>query len=421
MQVKGPRVRREGSRLLFNNLDHIAAVSDFQRAVYDGLRQGFTEYTLQFIGTDRFFPNAVVPIAAYLDLYSAEGVKFSVKHAPWRLVRAKLLSPITTQSATNREKLSPTSVVWKFEEASQVNQIVTDFVHALSTIHICAAGVLESFEWCLNEIMDNVLQHSDGSPGFVMMQVHAQSERVAICIADHGRGLLSSLQQSKYRPATELDAITIAIKPGVTRDPNIGQGNGLWGLSEIIQRNKGRLNIVSGRAALYFDGKETKSFSNLPSHWSKAGAVVDFQINTDSPIHVSEALGGGAYQHVNIRMEEMQIGVSEYLVNVQSVSHGTGTRRSGERVRNFVLNIFSEGASRVVLDFNGVGMVSSSFADEVVGKLVAQFGFSGFNQKVAMKNANATVRSLIDYSVQQRLMTQLQLGGSSSESGSGSK
>jgi hypothetical protein len=68
-----------------------------------------------------------------------------------------------------------------------------------------------------------------------------------------------------------------------------------------------------------------------------------------------------------------------------------------------VLNVFSEGAYRVILDFGGVGMVSSSFADEVIGKLVAHFGFSGFCQKVLMRNVNATVQSLIDHSVQQRI------------------
>jgi hypothetical protein len=402
--------------LSFDDLHHITCFSDFQRAIFDGTQRGYVEYKLDFRSTQRIFANALVPIAAYLDQYTAEGLEFEVKYAPWRLVKSKFMSPVTTQSATSREKLDPISAVWKFQQDTEVGQIVSHFVHALSTNHACATGVLESFEWCLSEIMDNVLQHSNGSPGFVMMQIHPRSERVAICVADHGQGLLKSLQKSKYEPVTSLDAITLAIKPGVTRDPDIGQGNGLWGLSEIVRRNRGRLNIVSGTASLYFDGNETKTFAKIPSHWSKPGAVIDFQIGTDKPIHINEALGGGEYRHINIRLEELQTEGGEHLVNVQNVAHGTGTRRSGARVRHFVLNLFSEGATRVILDFNGIGMVSSSFADELLGKLVAHFGFSSFCQKLLIRNVNTTIQSLIDHSVQQRLATRMQPGVVSSES-----
>ena len=129
------------------------------------------------------------------------------------------MSPITVSSASHREQLNPISAVWKFEHATDVGAIVSSFVTAFSTHYACATGVLESFEWCLSEVMDNVLQHSSGSPGFVMMQIHHNMQRVAISIADYGQGFLQSLQVSKYHPTTPLDAITLAIKASVTRDP----------------------------------------------------------------------------------------------------------------------------------------------------------------------------------------------------------
>jgi len=229
-------------------------------------------------------------------------------------------------------------------------------------------------------------------------------QRVVISIADYGQGFLQSLQRSKYHPTTPLDAITLAIKAGVTRDPEVGQGNGLWGLSEIVRQNRGRLNIISGNASLYFDGDQTKAFPNIPANFSKPGAVIDFQINTDKPVDISAALGGGGYQHINLRMEALENSSGEHEIKVQEVAHGTGTRRSGERVRNFVLNVFSEGARKVNLDFLGIGMISSSFADELVGKLVAHFGFSLFCQKVMLKNLNPTLQTLIDHSVKQRML-----------------
>jgi STAS-like domain of unknown function (DUF4325) len=50
-------------------------------------------------------------------------------------------------------------------------------------------------------------------------------------------------------------------------------------------------------------------------------------------------------------------------------------------------------------------MISSSFADELVGKLVVQFGFAAFCQKILLRQINPTIQSLIDHSVVQRLST----------------
>jgi len=48
-------------------------------------------------------------------------------------------------------------------------------------------------------------------------------------------------------------------------------------------------------------------------------------------------------------------------------------------------------------------MISSSFADELVGKLVAHFGFAAFCQKILLRQINPTIQELINHSVMQRL------------------
>ncbi|MPZ75105.1 MAG: hypothetical protein GEU77_01115 [Deltaproteobacteria bacterium] len=206
-----PNIVRDANRLVFGDLSHITCFSSFQKAIFDGMRRGYDQYVLDFRDTNRVFPDAVVPIAAYLDLHKHEGLEFEVKSQTPVLVKSRFMSPITVNSAGNREKISPISTVWKFDQAGEVGEIVSLFVNAFSTHHACATGVLESFEWCLNEVMDNVLQHSNGSPGFVMMQIHRNTERVAICIADYGQGLLQSLRGSKYQPTTSLDALPLRL------------------------------------------------------------------------------------------------------------------------------------------------------------------------------------------------------------------
>ena len=48
-------------------------------------------------------------------------------------------------------------------------------------------------------------------------------------------------------------------------------------------------------------------------------------------------------------------------------------------------------------------MVSSSFADEFVGKLVAAFGFIAFTQRFRLANMNPTVEAVVNRSVSQRM------------------
>lgn len=403
------RIIRRDNVLQFPDLAGPPCFTSFQLAIYDGTKAGYLDFLLDFRGTGRVFPEAAVPIAAYLDMHKEEGLVFSTRHAPPYLVKSCFMSPLRVSTARNRDINFPLSKIWKFTDTPEVAQLVSLFVKALSSQHICATGVLEGFEWCLNEVMDNVLQHSNGSAGFVMMQIHKDSRRLSVCIADHGQGILCSLSTSKYHPSSSVNAITLAVKAGVTRDPAVGQGNGLWGLSEIVRLNEARLNIMSGSGALYFDGQSTRTFEQLPCNHVQPGTAVDFGINLERSVDVSAALGGGTSTHINLRMESLETPEGNHCIQVQTVSHGTGTRRSAEQVRTFVLNTFAEGANRVLLDFADVGMVSSSFADELVGKLVVHFGFSCFCQRVELKNVNPTIQTLIDRAVAQRISQNMQV------------
>ena len=283
-----PRVIRHKNLLRFPELVGPACFTSFQKAVYQTETRMEGRLLLDPSNTGRIFPDAAVPIGAYLDMCKEAGVKLETRNAPPYLVSSRLLSPLRVATARYRELNFPLAKMWKFTDAPEIAKLVSLFVKALAAEHVCSAGVLEAFEWCLNEVMDNVLQHSADSAGFVMMQVHNISNRLAVCIADHGQGILESLRPSRHHPTSFLNAITLAIQAGVTRDPQIGQGNGLWGLSEIVRLNQGRLNLMSGSAALFFDGTFTRTFEGLPCCRKRPGTAVDFQIHINKSIDVRQ-------------------------------------------------------------------------------------------------------------------------------------
>ena len=83
--------------------------------------------------------------------------------------------------------------------------------------------MLDSIEWALNEVMDNVIQHSNSSHGYVMGQLHTNRKYIAFTVFDTGQGIYNSLRQSEHAPRNSIDAITLAIKEEVTRDKKIGK------------------------------------------------------------------------------------------------------------------------------------------------------------------------------------------------------
>ncbi len=397
------------NRIIINCMKSPTNVSDFLTTIFKVVqRQGFEDVVLDLRNIKSVFPNACVPIVSIINYYRNElKVDVSCEKTPLFLGKVNFDQPLLASKQSLKDNFDSTNRVWKFSDTYGVSALTNFYVQFLKERLECNQGVLEAFEWCLNEMMDNVLQHSKVSEGFIMAQVHAESHKVAICLSDTGVGIFNTLRQSVYKPRNAVDAITFSVKEGVTRDSKEHQGNGLWGLLEIVKENAGRLTITSGKGSLFFNEGRAKTYSNLPFLNDKyQGTIVDFQINTDSPLSVSKALGG--HTPINLRMELSENDSGEHIILVRDNSHGTGTRKAAVQLRNIIINTINEGASKIIIDFQEIGVISSSFADELIGKLVVRFGFFNFQSLITLKNMTETVQYILHRSVAQRMAESLQ-------------
>ena len=62
-----------------------------------------------------------------------------------------------------------------------------------------------------------------------------------------------------------------------------------------------------------------------------------------------------------------------------------------------------DGINKVTIDFSGIPLVSSSYADEVFGKMFVELGPLEFSQRFGFRNIDPLVRQLIDKAVTQRV------------------
>lgn len=91
------------------------------------------------------------------------------------------------------------------------------------------------------------------------------------------------------------------------------------------------------------------------------------------------------------------------IVDLKEFGTSLGSRVLGKEVSNMI-NFEKE--DEVILDFEGVKMITSSFADEVVGKNCARLGLHNFFKKVQIVNASEQIKLILKKAILDRLAEQ---------------
>ncbi len=400
-------VERDQDVIYIRKLNHSRVVSEFIKAINDGQKKGYDDFQINFSEIDAAFPNAVTPIAGILEYLKENRISFDFDGIPQIIIQNKMLKPAfyikSPQSETNRIL----NKVWKFSTSDDVAKLVDTYINELQKCDRFHKGMLDSVEWALNEVMDNVIQHSDSNHGYVMGQLHTNRKYIAFTIFDTGQGIYNSLRQSVHAPRNTIDAITLAIKEEVTRDKKIGQGNGLYGLHSIIKQGKGRLVITSGTGSYMYNNGDVKTFDRIPQ-LSKISpcTIVDFQLDYSVDLSLDKALvfRGKQYNIINLRIESLEDEQGYVVYKIKEHAEGTGTREAAIRVKNEIFNILQTKPKIIILDFEGVAVVSSSFADELIAKLLLELGLFQFNNIIKLKGLDNSQQNILQRSVIQRLL-----------------
>lgn len=362
------------------------------------------EVVLYFKERFRPFPNILVPLACAIDHLRRNGRNVRVQETFDELEETSYLIP-RTANTDQLAGISPAGLVWKYETPEDAYNLLAAIIDHLSFQLEWERGTLHALEWSLYEVLDNVFQHAGVHAGFFMFQVQQQQRRLSYCVADQGCGIYHSLSTSIHKPASPLDAITLAVRKGVTRNPSSNMGNGLWGTTEIIARSKGQITISSGGAALYFNRANGHAESVprvLVLDRNYPGTFIDAQIDASVEVQMSELFDVRA-SPVNLRVENLEDEDGAVRVLLRNMKVGAGTRQSGELLRTYTRNLLNETDSHVIIDFDGVGIVSSSFADEYIAKLYIQLGEDTFNRRIRLNGMNETNNIIVRCALGQRV------------------
>lgn len=258
---------------------------------------------------------------------------------------------------------------------------------------------LKAVEWSLGEIMDNVPMHAR-SPvgGFVQATAYSSGNTVEFLVADAGVGIPASMERED-----DLGALRDAITEGVTRDVQRNAGNGLFGSYQVAVLSGGEFEIRSNWGILRWADTSGLEVSRAIAPYQ--GTSVRCKVGLDDAGLLARALRfkGRPYDPPFDFVEREFESDSGILVirMADKASRHFGSRKGGRRIRRLIQNLLREQPD-VVLDFEGVGVFTSSFADEVFGRLFVSMGPRAFMTRIRMRHVDPTVEGLIDRAILQR-------------------
>ncbi|MBZ9727944.1 STAS-like domain-containing protein [Mesorhizobium sp. CO1-1-11] len=264
-----------------------------------------------------------------------------------------------------------------------------------------ARAFVPAVEWMTYEIADNIVLHAQAqSPGIVCAQYYEAGGRLEISVVDLGRGLKASLSETRT-VADDTAALKLAVTRGVTRSSHVGQGNGLAGTLEIARANGGTLELCSG-AVMLQQIADKQAFATVPR---MPGTGIVLELDTRRPVELrqTEIAGGGGWRDWNYLIAEGERLAERGGLRVLDECPHVAGRPPAQALRRKIEALLPDLEQPMVLDFDGITMASSSFLDELLGRLVEAHGPEVLGTRIQLKNVQPLIQRLAENVIGQRL------------------
>lgn len=371
----------------------------------------YRDITIDLTSLSSIQPSVVPPLAAYMRRMIRDvKVDFSVLEPRSISVRSKLQSLGLLHYLDHRKyaKPKPNSsdpALLQFMNHDEREVAVDKVMNSALRTSRLDRRQTAALDWAVNEITDNVLSHAK-SPvgGFLICNKIPKTNIIEFTVADSGIGVARSLGITD-----DTEAVEKAIQEGVTRNKSTNQGNGLFGTYRLSLISRGIFVLKSRNGNLFVekDGGMHIRRDGVPF----PGTYVVCQIDCDDPDLIERALSFSDIKHTppfDYIERKHEQGTETPVIKAVDICKTFGSRSSGQEARTYILNVISgSDTGSVKIDFSDIHVVSSSFADEVFGKLFVELGPMTFMRSIDVVNAVSTVSGLIDRAIVLRSKTGL--------------
>jgi hypothetical protein len=194
-------------------------------------------------------------------------------------------------------------------------------------------------------------------------------------------------------------AVERAVQKGVTSKPDYGQGNGLAGTLAIAHEANGLFSLISAGGSLRTENQNVQLRDFTPP---LIGTLAELRLPIDRPVDLPKALWGHTpADYIEVHYEG-ELGVLDVVMS--QIAPTFGNRPTGEKVRNFLANLLAaNGKAALKIDFTGIEIIASSFADEAFAKLLIEMGPLDYGARVSFSGMNGTIKGIINKAILERI------------------
>lgn len=290
-------------------------------------------------------------------------------------------------------------------DAVSLNDVYQDVFKTLTSHFEIEISVLQALSYCFYEILDNVHIHSGRPIGTAMTHFDAENRVLRVLVADDGMGIRESLSQNeKYRDVAEEEALLKCVEDSVTDGK--GMGFGLYATSRLM-KDVGLLFVIhSGHCRLISKDGHTEVVKN--GLWQ--GTVVYMEISTSKEINPNDVVDHRTdaemeYNESFVETDELESLwkdlPAEITFSFSKYGSDFGTRDMGAKIRQELRPLLDQGV-RVALDFSDVNVVSNSFADECIAKLLSEMPLDRLKRLTTFRNLTQIAERSILVALQRR-------------------
>ena len=373
--------------------------------------QGRKHIVLDFSRSTSLSPEFMMPLVTICRAYRENQVEFDLRVPEKKTLAAKMSDTnwahlIAPEQFESRDVASIKHMPARQYFTSDEHQAAVDA--SLEIILNCAPRLdrsrLKALEWALNEVTDNVLNHAESPIGGVMQVVTVpKTKRAELFVCDAGITIPRSLRAGRPEIRDDTSALRSAIEEGVTRNTTTNQGNGLFGTFKCCEVSGGAFQLLSGSVGLQHRPGEIsvgRTPVTFPGTYVRASIGYDYENLLERALIFRGRVHNPGFDYIE---RAYQPDGEHISFSINRELNAFGSREAGRYARTKIQNLMDQYTTPVEFDFADIRLISSSFADEVFGKLFEELGAVRFGQLCRFKNIDSTVQVLIDRAIAQRM------------------
>lgn len=251
----------------------------------------------------------------------------------------------------------------------------------------------------VNEVVDNILEHSDGTefkeydrsvekPGIVSIEYCDKSNHLLLTIWDFGKGIVDTLAK-EYTELSREEVLYKAFELNVTRHRKIweSRGNGLAKLKEFVLQSDGSILCETNEFEIIFNPLHPKGYVQKAIEKIN-GTQFTITIGCSNEVNIYPIFEIDAFEDFfDWDDDSIFLNLKEFLP--------LNSHQVGIKIKKNIQENMKENDKIIVLDFSEVAVFTDSFIQQMTTKLSEEIGFENFKTKIRFKNLNKFLLNMV--------------------------